>query len=177
MLIGLGVLLFFAPQWQPGAVARAEPPGKVVYDPSSGSYFEIIRNRKPPPLNSWKYARADVEKRVYKGIRGRLAVIKTLATHEFLKKHLGIPFEAWIGLRYHCSSGKLIWVNGELLRRGVDFEKWHSRLYYEGKNYCKVGVVTHLVVFYTRMVGLHTYWMVSGPVHVLAGSIVEYPTR
>ncbi len=176
--IGLGVLVFAAAQWQPEAVARPATPGKIVYDPSSGSYFEVIRNKKPWPFNTWKYARSDVDKRFHKGIQGRLAVIKTRATHEFLEKNLGIPFDAWIGLRYHCSSGKLIWVTGEILRRGVDFEIWHRQLYYEGKNYCSAvsGRFSHLVVFYMTQ-GRRLYWRISGPEHALAGALIEYPTR
>ena len=173
--IGLGVVVFVAAQWLPEAVAKAEAPGKVVYDTSSGSYFEVIRNKKPWTLNSWKYVRAAVNKRIYKGIRARLAVIKTRATHEFLRKNLGIPFDAWIGLRYHCASGKLVWVTGKILRRGVDFEIWHRQLYYEKRNLCG-GAITHLVVFYI-IEGKRLYWRLSGPEHAMTGAVIEYPTR
>ncbi len=177
VLIGLGGLVFAPAQWQPEAVAEPNILGKVVYDPSSGSYFEIVRNRNLGSLGQWKGVRAIVNKRIYKGIRGRLAVIKTRATHEFLRKTLGIPFDAWIGLRYHCSSGKLFWVTGDVLKRGVDFEIWHRKLYYEGSSLCGRGRITHLVVFYMRMKGRHLYWRLSGPKHGLAGALVEYPTR
>ncbi len=171
--IGLGVLVFAAAQWQPEAVAQPETLGKVVYDPSTGSYFETMRN--VGRIRNWRTARTAVNKRIYKGLRGRLAVIKTRATHEFLRKNLGIPFNAWIGLRYHCSSGKLVWVTGEILRRGVDFEIWHRQLYYEGQNFC-VHDVKHLVVFYI-IEGRRLYWRVSGPEHYLTGTLIEYPTR
>ena len=173
--IGLGVLVFAAAQWQPEAVAKPETLGKVVYDPSSGSYFEIIRN--PRGFRRWRDVRPFVNKRIYKGIRGRLAVIKTRATHEFLRKNLGIPFDAWIGLRYHCSTGKLVWVTGEILRRGVDFEIWHRQLYYEKRNLCGTGRIRHLVVFYMGMKSRHLYWRISGPEHGLTGALIEYPTR
>ena len=156
-------------------MAKAEPLGKVVYDPSSGSYFEIIRNRNNKSLGTWRFVRAAVNKRIYKGIRGRLAVIKTRATHEFLRKNLGIPFDAWIGLRYLCSSGKLVWVTGEMLRRGVDFEIWHRQLYYEKRSFCG-GAITHLVVYYI-IEGRRLYWRISRPEHGLTGALIEYPTR
>ena len=175
--IGLGGLVFAAAQWPLEAVSKTDTPGKVVYDPSSGSYFEIIRNKNKYSLGKWKIVRAAANKRIYKGIRGRLAVIKTRATHEFLRKNLGIPFDAWIGLRYHCSTGKLVWVTGEILRRGVDFEIWHSRWYYDPTNYCGIGY-THLVVFYMGMKGRrYLYWRASGPAHGLTGALIEYPTR
>ena len=174
--IGLGVLVFAAAQWQSEAVARAESLGKVVYDPSSGSYFEVIRNRDNKSFGTWRTVRAAVNKRIYKGIRGRLAVIRTRATHEFLRKNLGIPFDAWIGLRYHCSTGKLVWVTGEILKRGVDFEIWHSRWNYDPTNYCRVGS-KYLVVFYMGMEGSYLYWRASGPSHGLTGALIEYPTR
>lgn len=174
--IGLGVLVFAAAQWQAEAVANPEILGKVVYDPSSGSYFEFIQN--PTGSSRWRYSRAVVNKRIYKGIRGRLAVIKTRETHEFLKKNLGVTVykDAWIGLRYHCSTRKLVWVTGEILRRGVDFEIWHRQLYYEKRNLCG-GAITHLVVYYMSMKGRSLYWRISGPEHGLFGAIVEYPTR
>jgi hypothetical protein len=102
-------------------------------------------------------------------------VIKTRATHEFLRKNLDLPFDAWIGLRYHCSTGKLVWVTGEILRRGVDFEIWHRQLYYEKRNLCG-GAITRLVVFYIIQ-GRRLYWRISGPEHGLTGALIEYPTR
>ena len=172
--IGLGGLVFAAAQWQPEAMAKPDILGKVVYDPSSGSYFEVILNESG--FKRWKFARPFINRRIYKGIRGRLAVIKTRATHEFLRKNLGIPSDAWIGLRYHCASGKLVWVTGEILRRGVDFEIWHSKLYYEGRSLCWVGKITHLVVFY-KVIGRQWYWRLSGPDHNITGTVIEYPTR
>ncbi len=173
--IGLGVLVFAGAQWQLEAVAKPVILEKVVYDPSSGSYFEIVRNHIG--FRKWRHVRAAVNKKIYKGIRGRLAVIKTRATHEFLRKTLGIPFHAWIGLRYHCASGKLVWVTGEILRRGVDFEIWHRQLYYEKRSFCGSRArVTHLVTFYINEGG-RRYWRLSGPEHDMTGAVIEYPTR
>ncbi len=180
-MIGLGGLVFAPAQWQPEAVAEPNILGKVVYDPSSGSYFEIIRNQRG--FRRWRDVRAAVNKRIYKGIRGRLAVIKTRTTHEFLQKKLGVPFDAWIGLRYHCSTGKLVWVTGEILKRGVDFEIWHSRWHYEKGYVCGAGAggaaeVKYLAVYYVNVNGRFN-WRASGPGHGMANSIaiVEYPTR
>jgi hypothetical protein len=104
-------------------------------------------------------------------------VIKTRATHEFLQKNLGTPFASFIGLRYHCSTGKLIWVTGDVLKRGVDFEIWHRQLYYERRSLCGSGLrVKHLVVFYV-VIGKRLYWRLSGPEHGLWGAVIEYPTR
>ena len=62
--IGLGVLAFAAAQWHSEAVAKHEILGKAVYDPSSGSYFEVIRNRDRGKLGQWKIVRAFVNKRI-----------------------------------------------------------------------------------------------------------------
>ena len=172
VLIGLGGLVFAAAQWQPEAEAKTGALGKILYDPSSESYFEVIRNPKRQ-LSQWRHVRPAANKRTYKGIRGRLAVIKSRATHEFLRKNLGIPFNAWIGLRYHCSSGKLVWVTGEILRRGVDFEIWHRKS--GGRGFCKTGH-PYLAVFYMNE-GKRLYWRTTGPDKFEPGAVIEYPTR
>ncbi len=64
MSIGLGVLVFAAAQWHSEAVAKHEILGKAVYDPSSGSYFEIIRNKNKYSLGKWKIVRAAANKRI-----------------------------------------------------------------------------------------------------------------
>ena len=176
VLMGMSILLLGLLNWQFQAEAKPIMGGKIIYDPSSGSYFEMVR-LSSRAFRTWRHARAFAEKQFYKGIRGRLAVIKTRATHEFLQKNLGITirYESWIGLRYHCSSKKLVWVTGDILKRGVDFEMWSNKLYYEGVNYCRAGYKA-LVVFYT-VVGKHLYWRISGPAHGLNGAIIEYSTR
>ena len=181
VLIWLGGFVFAAALSLPEAAAKSQnQPGKIVYDPSSGSYFEFIRYELHSSSSTWGRVRATVNKRTYKGIRGRLAVIKTRATHEFLRKNLGITMDAWIGLRYHCASGKLVWVTGEILRRGVDFEIWHSRWHYESRNVCGdfdgTENIKYLPVFYANLNG-RLYWRASGPGHYMTGAIFEYPTR
>lgn len=174
ILTGLSCLVFAAAQWQPEVEAKTGPLGKTLYDPSSGSYFEVIQNERGT-FSQWRHVRTAAKKRFYKGIRGRLAVINTRATHEFLRKNFGNTIGGWIGLRYHCATGKLVWVTGEILRRGVDFEIWHKQLYYEKRSYCETGH-PYLVVFYVRK-GKRLYWRLSGPDHFKGLAVFEYPTR
>ena len=95
----------------------APKPGKPVYNPETKSYFELrVDLPKPPDWNTAvRYART----RRYKGVRGRLAIIKDVQTHSFLQANFDTVGETWIGLRYFCSFRKLVWVDGtEQPRRG-----------------------------------------------------------
>ena len=66
---------------------------KPVYYPESGSYYELVkvtpgysvRGENAPEIN-WNNARRLAAQRTHKGIRGRLAVVKSRAVHEFLRK-------------------------------------------------------------------------------------------
>ena len=64
------------------------PKSKGVYDvklynPETRSYFEMVDFRKDNPGNigTWRNAGKVAERRHFKGVRGRLAVIKTRETH------------------------------------------------------------------------------------------------
>ena len=59
VLIGLSGLIFAAAQWQPEAVAKTGPLGKILYDPLSGSYFEVIQNPKGKPIRGHRPGFAD----------------------------------------------------------------------------------------------------------------------
>lgn len=106
---------------------------KPFYNPETKSYFELYSpDADDPKRNSVRnfgtidYGKAMVltAKRRYKGSQGRLAVVKTRETHEFLAKHLRPAHSAWIGLRYYCRFKKLMWVNGEVFKVGKDYARW-----------------------------------------------------
>jgi len=179
LLMGVFCLSLVTAKWQPEALAKSPNVSSIVYDPSSGSYFEYIR-RGSRVSGNWASFRIVVNNRFHKGIRGRLAVIKTRTTHKFLQKNLGIKRQgagAWIGLRYHCASRKLIWITGEILRRGVDFEIWNRKLYYgAGGTICRNVPGLHLVAYYI-LDGMRLSWKLSGSAHAITGAVVEYPTR
>ncbi|MFQ5467905.1 MAG: hypothetical protein ACE5DS_07190, partial [Kiloniellaceae bacterium] len=71
--------------------ARAEPLyNKRVYSPDAKSYFELVRVGKGHSLRgadiaavNWANARKLAYGRAYKGVRGRLAVVKSRAVNDF----------------------------------------------------------------------------------------------
>ena len=109
----LCVLVLSTMVWQSYALAQ------TVYDPSSGSYFELYKVEKGELLHHrWHDVQKVAAGRFHNGIRGQLATIKTRKTHEFIKENFHIKWPTWIGLRYMCSSRTLVWVSGERVNRG-----------------------------------------------------------
>jgi len=112
---------------------RADPLyDRPVYDPASKSYFEmvLIRTTKYSYRNSpdvtWEEAYKLARERVYKGVRGQLAVVDSLASHEFLARTFQADNLAWIGLRYWCENRKVQFVNGQYWSRGM-FSAWDQK--------------------------------------------------
>jgi hypothetical protein len=106
------------------AAAQAQGPvfEKPIYDPASKSYFELVRVTPAQqehhkvgmvPEASFERAAAFAAGRAYKGTKGRLAVVKSQETHEFIMQNLRPPGYAFIGLRYYCKERTLRWINGE----------------------------------------------------------------
>jgi hypothetical protein len=96
---------------------------KPMYDPSSKSYFELVRVTPAQqdkhkigmvPETSWDKAAKFAAQRAFKGTQGRLAIVKTQETHEFILEHLRPDRYAFIGLRYFCKLRQLRWVNNEV---------------------------------------------------------------
>ncbi len=103
------------------------------YDPASKSYLQQVNVAHGPQIVKcahiscrWDEAAPAAEGLVYKGVHGRLAVIKSMATQEFLLTHFTFLQAIWIGLRYFCNSGKLQWVDGEYMERS-DFAAWDKQ--------------------------------------------------
>jgi lectin-like protein len=101
-----------------------------VQDPASKSYFEMVDGShgmvKGPVAHegpNWGEAYRLSQMRVYKGVRGRLAIVKSLETHQFLSLTFRPKSHVWIGLRYWCNSRKLQWSDGEMMTPG-SFRAW-----------------------------------------------------
>ena len=95
-------------------LAQAAP----VYDAESKSYFEMVdgRNLQKNVYDegpTWPEALTLAKQRSYKGVAGRLAIVKDLATHDFLERTFQPGSYVWIGLRYWCAAHKLQWSDGE----------------------------------------------------------------
>lgn len=101
--------------------------GVKIFDPDSKSYFELVDTQKEHPGNSgkWQGARVAAASRSFKGVRGRLAHVRSRATHDFLFRNFRPLHSAWIGLRYWCVDRKLRWTNGDI-HQPRSFAPWHQ---------------------------------------------------
>jgi len=103
------------------SVVRAQPLYDTpVYNPETRSYFELVKVTKGYsirganiPAITWSNARKLARSRFYKGVRGRLAVVKSQSVNDFLRQTFKPDEKTWIGLRYWCAYNKLQWVTGE----------------------------------------------------------------
>jgi len=131
---GLALVLGLCGALSSMAPSRADPLiGEPVYFPGTKSYFELARIDDLKYLNSergmstkmWPGGESIARKMVYKGVAGRLAVVKDLDTHEFLQRTFRPDTFAWIGLRYWC-NGKLQYDDGTFWHPG-EFHAWDSQ--------------------------------------------------
>lgn len=115
----VSAFLLVAVAWPPGTSRAEALLDTPLYNPETKSYFELVW--VPPGWSirgaefaeiSWERARQFAHQQTYKGVRGRLALVKSEATHHFLRRFQ--PDRAtWIGLRYWCHHGKLQLATGE----------------------------------------------------------------
>jgi hypothetical protein len=103
---------------------------KPVYDPVTESYFELVRVEVGNSVRGegiaavqWRAARRLATQRLHRGVKGRLAVVRSQHVADFLRYTFRPNQPAWIGLRYWCHLGKLQWVTGEFHERG-DYSNW-----------------------------------------------------
>ena len=144
---------------------------KPIYNPESKSYFELRVDLPKPP--NWRTAARYARTKIYKGVRGRLAVVKDLQTHSFLKANFDVREEAWIGLRYFCSFRKLVWANGEEQPRRA-FKMWAKKWYRTDIRCGKQSIQFMPIYYLPNTKGFK--WQASGPAKYFVSYFVEYPT-
>ena len=163
--------------------AEAQPVyGKPIYDPASKSYFELVKVTKEMaptlaiPSLPFDKAVPAAAGRAFKGVPGRLAIIRSTDTHLFIMQNLRPSEETWIGLRYLCKSRELKWVSGELLKKG-DFQAWHQKWDQSGIAGCtnQAGETDWMPVAYTAA-GQGFRWVAKGGKKIYVTFLVEYPT-
>ena len=147
-----------------------------VYDPSSKSYFELVEVKK----GTWPVARAFAMRQVFNGVRGRLAIIKSKDTQDFLVKTFRPPKEVWIGLRMFCFRRQFIWVTGERLDRRKDYQNWGREWHYRDRyTPCKGGPRTmngqYAGITLAPFEGV-VRWFAIQPQHAVNVAFIEYPT-
>jgi len=154
---------------------------KPIYDPHSKSYFELIPvTREVSPDKAIPELPFDksvlvAAGRVFKGVRGRLATVKSQATHELIMQTLRPDMDTWIGLRYFCNTRELKWIDGESLKRG-DFQAWHQQWDQGGNASCTKGrgEANWMPVAYTP-VSAGFRWIAKGAFKHYRAILVEYP--
>jgi hypothetical protein len=132
----LGLIAFFMVGVGGIGLACAQSPlsSVPVYDPASKSYFDLLRITKAEERFSerrtnevtWHVAQWLAEHKQYKGVPGRLAIIRSADTYFFLLKTFRSELPTWIGLRYICGARELRWVDGKLQPRN-GFEAWRKQ--------------------------------------------------
>ncbi len=109
-------------------------------------------------------------------MRGRLAIVRSRETNDFILKTFKPPNETHIGLRMSCSEGfKLIWVDGKILSP-KDYQNW-GRMWHYPNSYlpCRGANTRYGGVVYNRLEG-RPRWYVIAPGHATVAFLVEYPT-
>ena len=167
--------------------AHAQGPvfDKPIYDPASKSYFELVAVTALQagaakvgmvPEAPWDKAAAFAAGRVFKGTKGRLAVVKSQETHEFLMQNLRPAYPAFIGLRYYCKERRLEWITGES-HAANGFKAWHQQ-WDQGDGKLCLGATNPpwwMGVAYTSTKDGFR-WVARGYVKHWTAYIVEYPT-
>lgn len=176
----LALMLFGA------ASASAQPVfGKPMYDPVSKSYFELVAVTPAQagaakvgmvPETSWDKAVQFAASRAYKNTKGRLAVVKSQETHEFLMQNLRPAYPAFIGLRYFCKERRLEWITGEA-HPANGFKAWHQQWDQGDAKICSAATngPWWMGVAYTGT-GDGFRWVARGFMKNWTAYIVEYPT-
>jgi len=126
----LAILAILALSATPAAAQTAAPKGALydtpVYYPATKSYFEMKLFGKgysdahptTSPGARWMRAMPLARTFIYKGVRGRLAVLPNAAALRFVERAFRPDLQVWIGLRYWCSVHRLQWVTHEFFDSG-----------------------------------------------------------
>lgn len=158
---------------------------KPIYDPETKSYFELVRVTQAQqesfkvgmvPEASWDKAAKFAAGRVFKGAKGRLAIVNTQEAHEFIMTNLRPNSYAFIGLRYFCKDRQLRWINDQV-HPANGFKAWAANWDQGDLKYCLESPRGRqwMGVVYT---GVHEgfRWVARGALKNWNLYIVEYPT-
>ena len=176
-MLFLFCLLYAGSVW----AAEGPVPSAPVYNPSSKSYFQLFSDNLHP--GGWEGARTRAGMKSFKGVRGRLAVIESAETHDFVVRVFNLTqnkFAVWIGLRYWCSAHLLQWVSGRPFSPSDPdhFKIWHTKWSRNSENDCSFAgskTLGYAPVYYTT-IGNVTRWQAVGASKAFSHYLVEYPT-
>lgn len=153
-----------------------EKEGPVVFDPASGSHFQLILPDHSFRGFTWEDAQARAHRRSRAGVPGRLAKVTTRETFQFLRRALPAREPFWIGLRYWCRFRTLQWDDGTLLERG-GFQAWHPQWFRDPATTCETATHMKFMPVYMTAAQEGGLWQAAGDVKFMRGFVVEYPAR
>ncbi len=176
-------LALFAALFLPTSADARPVLDKPMYDPVSKSYFELHKvtrdeDRRAVEIPELPFDQAErfARQRTFKGVRGRLAVVKSNETHLFLMQNFQPDLPVWIGLRYYCKLRELRWVSGEKVTR-KSFQAWDPNWDQSGNAGCIKGrgQADWMSVCYSPVQDGFR-WVMKGARKHYVMYFVEYPT-
>jgi hypothetical protein len=176
--IWLFCLFYSSPIW----AAEGPFPGTPVYNPASKSYFQLFTDNENP--GNWEAAKSRAGMKSFKGVRGRLAVIESAKTHNFVVETFDLTrrqASVWIGLRYWCNAHLLQWEVGRAYSPSdpAHFKIWHTQWSRtDERSACSFTQSSKLgfAPVYYRTIGGVTRWQAVGAAKYFAYYLVEFPT-
>jgi hypothetical protein len=159
-------------QEQKATITTRGKPVAPIYNPHTKSYFELRIDLPRPP--NWTTAVRYARTKFFKQTRGRLAVVKDIDTHSFLRANFQLHEEAWIGLRYYCSFRKLVWADGTEHPRSK-FKIWAKKRYRTNVNCRRQPGLGFMPIYYLPNAKGYK-WQASGPEKYFPSYFVEYRT-
>ncbi len=160
------------------AFAAEKPGDPPIYNPASKSYFQLLWLTTDKA--NWRSAHRAAGSRIFKGVRGRLAVIDRPETHQFILQNFDLTHPTWIGLRYWCRFRMLEWNDLRPYSPGDPgrFHAWHPQWYSKSP---KCGdwwarESAYMPVFYRPHGERNARWQAIGPAKFFPRFLVEYPT-
>ena len=155
---------------------------KIVYDPASKSYFQLhsfslSESRGGEANGNWNDAQRVANNLSFKGVSGRLAIVKTPEVHDFLLRNfrsIGANV-AWIGMKVDCKSMKAYWTDGTPVDKQA-FNAWDLKRWYRTNVNCMQNTSIAWMGVYYEPAEDGFRWQASGPQKAFRHMFVEYPT-
>lgn len=158
----------------PGSSGRDKSLAGPIYNPATDSYYQLFEHpgAHTHQYYTWAGANGRAAGKIYKGKRGRLAVIRDAKTLEFVRANFSLPGAAWIGLRFFCKYRKLLFSDGQL--QGPKAQgMWHPKSWHRTETRC--ADKGYMPVYLSGRDPSGVFWQASGPNKGFQMYLVEYP--
>lgn len=176
LAVGIGLLLSGTSAGREMTADVPEKEGPVVFDPKSGSHFQLVLPDHSFRGFTWEDAQERAHRRTHDGVRGRLAKVDSQEVYLFLRQSVQAKEPFWIGLRYWCRFRKLQWDDGSLLEKGA-FQVWHPQWFRDPATTCETATHMKFMPVYMMPAREGSLWQAAGDVKFMRGFLVEYPAR